>query len=367
MKGLFIADFDTKDNKNSGITKKIQGMYRAFLNNNIEMDLMFGEDFYTVFKINNTKIKLISNSRQNRYNMILEKIKEKKYDFIFIRYMLSNYFFVQFLQKIKEINSKIKIVIEFPTMPYDDEIKNSRILKIDIYYRKLLNKYVDLAISYNKMEKVLGIRAFVIGNGIEIEGKDVLKYKDMDENKIKLIGVGSIARWHGYDRVIKGIGKYNLRNKQYNIEFTIVGEGEEVKNLVNIINDLNINDYVRVIGYKKGEELFKLYEEADIGIGTLNRSRINLKDGSALKHREYCCVGLPFLYAGDDIDFDENFEYALKIDDDEEDVNIESVIEFIKSRKSNKLYPIDMRKYAELHLDWNSKVKRIIDQIYNCS
>lgn len=362
MKGLLVADFDFKDNKNSGITKKVDGIYNAFIRNNVNIDLMYCEYFYTIFKTSDEDIKELSKSRKQKYKFILEKIKENNYDFIFIRYMLSNYFFVEFLKEVKKFNSKIKIIIEFPTIPYDKEIKNLSVLEIDKYFRSELKKYTDIAISYNVLGEVFGIKAISIGNGIDTSKYCILNNSEKNSTTVNLIGVGSIAKWHGYDRVIEGIKLYKekVKEERKNIIFNVVGDGEDLGYLKSLTTKLNLETNVKFWGFKDGEELMELYNNSDVGIGALGWSRKDLKDGSALKNREYCSIGLPFIYSAEDLDFSNKFKYALKIKDTEEPVNIQEVINFIADVKSNGNYINEMRMYSEMNLDWMVKVKRIL-------
>ncbi|WP_238916550.1 glycosyltransferase [Clostridium sp. YIM B02555] len=363
MKGLFIADFDFEDNKNRGITNKVIGMYNSFINNNIEMDLFYQKNIYFRLKKMNEDIEIINCSRYDKYKFLLENILQNEYNFIFIRYILSNYFFIEFLMKVKEINPDIKIILEFPTLPYDKEIKNQRILSEDKYFREFLKESADYAVVYNNIKEAFGIGALFIGNGIEITGKSILNYKKINTSKIVIIGVGNISIWHGYDRVILGIHKYLKDNNQSNLEFQIIGEGKEISNLIKLVHELKLEKNVKFLGHKSGIELQELYQNADIAIGTLSRSRINMKDGSALKNREYCVIGLPFIYSGIDVDFDLKFKYALNIEDSEEPVDINAAIEFIKDIKNDPSYINNMRIYAEKHLDWNVKIKRILNKI----
>lgn len=74
---------------------------------------------------------------------------------------------------------------------------------------------------------------------------------------------------------------------------------------------------------------------------------------------EYCAREIPFVYAYNDLDFN-NFKYSLKIENDKIS-NIEKVIEFYDSIKNGN-YIEEMRKYAEENLTWNKKMKPVIEK-----
>lgn len=51
-----------------------------------------------------------------------------------------------------------------------------------------------------------------------------------DKNIISFIGVALLARWNGYDRLIKAIEKYNGEGNQVRAQFHIVGKGISITN-----------------------------------------------------------------------------------------------------------------------------------------
>ena len=47
------------------------------------------------------------------------------------------------------------------------------------------------------------------------------------------------------------------------LTLNIVGEGPEHKNLINLINNLNLKDSVNIVGSKHGEELKSFYKNSN--------------------------------------------------------------------------------------------------------
>ena len=189
---MLLADVNFKDNKMIGVHKKYEYIYTAIKNNNIDVDYVYRENNYLLFRDKNGQIlRKIYITTQEKYNIILNKIIEKKYDFIIIRYILSDIFLINFIKKIKKIG--IKIVLEFPTFPYEKEISNNNILDIDKYFREELRNIVDLSVTYNNVGKIFGIPNIFIGNGIDVKAKKILKYKPLNINSINIIGVANVS------------------------------------------------------------------------------------------------------------------------------------------------------------------------------
>lgn len=362
MKILFMSDVNFSDRRMIGVKNKCNWIYNAFNNNNIETDFFYRDEIYSVLKTKKNILKQIHIMSNKKYEFILETIDKKKYDLLFIRYTLSDVFFLGFLKEVKR--RQIKIILEFPTLPYDEEFNDENLLDIDRYFRKNLKKYVDLAVTYNNLDNAFGIKNVFIGNGINIDERKILEYKPLDYKCINLIGVANISKWHGYDRVIKGIYKYINETKKDNIKFSIVGCGEELNNLIKLTHKLGVQKNIDFRGFMQGKELEQIYSKSDLGIGPLSRKRIGMNDGSALKNREYCSIGLSFIYSGYDPDF-VNFKYAYNVQDDESPIDISKLIKFIYDVKKDINYINNMRKYAEDHLQWVNKVKIILDELQN--
>jgi glycosyltransferase involved in cell wall biosynthesis len=218
--------------------------------------------------------------------------------------------------------------MEYPTYPYDIETRNqplnySFIFLLNRIYRKQLYKYVDRIVTFTDLEKIHGIKTIRISNGVDFCTLP-LKSKKEKSNTINLISVAEIHYWHGLDRVINGLSKYYDKDKPSSTEvnLTIVGGGDKrlIDSLIKLTINLKLQDHVRFVGYKSGEELDRLFEEADFGIASLARHRSGISKIKTLKNREYAARGLPFIYSEDDEDFD-NMPYIIKAPPDESPIN----------------------------------------------
>jgi len=143
-----------------------------------------------------------------------------------------------------------------------------------------------------------------------------------------------------------------------------VGEGDALPALKQLTNNLGLNRYVVFNGTKAGEELDKIFDESDVAIGSLGNHRKGLNSDSALKNREYCARGIPFVIASSDQDFPESFPYILKIPSDDSLVDINKIIEWYEElTQSHPNYSTEMRKYTEEHLSWDAKMRPVIEKI----
>ena len=100
-----------------------------------------------------------------------------------------------------------------------------------------------------------------------------------------IITVGRLEKVKGYDDLIKLFSK--LDNKEWTL--SIVGTGSEFDNLNNLIKELNMEDNIKLLGFKNTEELNKLYKESSIYIMT------SIEESFGLVLLEAASHGLPLI------------------------------------------------------------------------
>lgn len=196
----------------------------------------------------------------------------------------------------------------------------------------------------------------VNGNGIDVSSVPLRTPPVFDGKNLDLLCVAQVAKWHGLDRLIRGIAEYK---GDVNVRLNIVGDGSEVPNLKRLVADLKLENSVIFHGFKTGKELDEFFDMCHIAVGSLAIHRAG--SGSPLKSKEYCARGMPFVDSVNDVDFDGTFPFRLKLDSNEDPIDIEKMILFAESTLSDTYHAEKMRRYAQDRLDWSIKMKRLKD------
>lgn len=274
---------------------------------------------------------------------------------------------------IKKRNPTAKILMEIPTYPYDRELgyklKNYPLLMKDRYNRLSLYKYVDRIVTVSDDDFIFNIPTIKMINGIDVSNITPIHPQDQHDNIIHIIGVAMLTVWHGYDRLIKGLGEYYKNNGKRNIIFHIVGGGEPdiISSYKKIINEYNISSHVIFHGYQTGRELDQIYDLCRIAVASLGAHRININRLSTLKSREYLSKGLPVIFSGVIDVFEKNsFKYNLEVPADESLVNIEQIIVFYDSIYhgiSQDKIVTQIRNFALKTIDINLTMRPVIDYL----
>lgn len=298
--------------------------------------------------------------KRTEYSSIIEYARKERIDFVYMRSdHNANPFTIHMVRKLKETG--IKVVMEIPTYPYDQEyesLSRRKFLFIDQCFRKILARQLCGIVTFSDYPIIFGKPALQISNGVDFS-QIPLKRKINDTNhELHLIGVAEIHYWHGFDRLVRGLANYYQTHPSYKVYFHIIGEffGErEKKEILPVIKQHGLEEYIILHGARHGKELDDLFEQADMAIGSLARHRSGIIHIKTLKNREYAARGLSFIYSEIDSDF-ENKPYILKAKADESPIDIDQIIEFYKRQK---LSPEQIRN-SILSLSWKSQMNKVL-------
>ena len=195
-----------------------------------------------------------------------------------------------------------------------------------------------------------------IGNGFDVASAPIRHPPTNNTTTLHLLFVANISRWHGIDRLIRGLASYDGKT---GIILHVAGEGAELPNLKKLIKDYGLTENVIFHGFMTGQPLDELFNTCHIAVGSLGIHRKGLSQTSELKVREYCARGIPWIIACRDPDFPDDFPYVHRIPADESPVNCEEVLEFAKRVCKDPEHPQKMRDYTMDHLDWSIKMKKL--------
>lgn len=364
MKGLYISTIDREELRFLGVYKKVQYQIDAFKNLGVDMDYigLMGKNIEFI----NSKIHF--NKKRLRQIMMFKKIVDNnkyiisnKYDFIYIRFSFANPYMFKLSRILKE--QGMKIIIEIPTYPYEDEIKNSFknvILKnIDRYLWGKNSKYIYRLVLTNDYNNLFGIKAINIFNGVSSREIKENTINNIKNEEINLIGVANISRWHGYDRIIRGLYEYYKEEKKYKINFYIIGEGAEKENLEKLSNELGVYKYVHLLGSRYGSELEELYDMMHIGVSSLALFRAG-GGHDPIKSKEYLAKGLPVIIGYKDRALSSNLDFVYEVEANDSSIDLNKIIEkYTKSKVKNS----NIIEYAKNNLTWDSQIAKIIKSI----
>ena len=369
----------------SGISKKIHYQVKGLRENGHDVRLCyygFAESGHSCRYIDGQIIKDYGKGKwaglrqRMDYNCVYDYCLREEIEFVYARcFMNANPWLIRFFKKLKSVG--IHAVTEIPTYPYDGEFVGAtgeqRLnFLVDKLFRKRLYRYMDALVTFSDATEIFGQRTINISNGVDMDSIPLHEPLRMS-HELHLIGVAEVHYWHGYDRLIAGLGEYYSQklianSQQPNVIFHIVGgiwSGELygtsfVPGIQTLIDQYKLQDKVILHGQLFGQALDDVFNKCQFAIGSLGRHRSGITHIKTLKNREYATRGIPFIYSECDSDFDGQ-PYVLKAPADESPVEIHQIIGFVEHFE---MQPSDIRKTVE-HLAWRIQMQKVIDRVKN--
>jgi glycosyltransferase involved in cell wall biosynthesis len=359
----------------NGISKKIHYQVKALTDCGVETHLCWIEDNENGHKYRIVDDKIIKDYgagikskilKRTSYGCIVDYARENGITHMYIRCDHNTTpFLIDMMKRLKKLG--VTIAMEIPTYPYDQEYKDlSWKLKLPFYVDKMLRgsmaKYIDKIVTFSDHKTIFGRPTIHIANGIDFDAIPKRVAAAATDDTIHMIAVADMHPWHGFDRAIRGLADYLPKQTRQRVVLHLVGGGSvsEVIDLYHKIVDENgLAEYVVFHGPLFGEELDKVFDMCQIGIGSLARHRSGITHLRSLKNREYAARGIPFVYSEIDDDF-EQMPYIMKVAPDESNLNIDDVIAFYKSVG---MTADEIRSSIEQTLAWKVQMKKVIDNL----
>lgn len=360
MKALFVANLDL--NENEGIFKKICAQAEAIGKVIGKCDLITLKGKYANVKKYDNSICEIKDMFFLSY--IKDELLSRRVDFMYIRHMIPSIELISILKLAKK--NGIKVYYEIPTYPYfAEQFRTSRrkyraIAKIslDILFWPWIYKYIDKLIVIRSNTKTkLYSKMIEITNGVMT--KDIVSktYEYCDSGVFRMVTVGTLYPYHGYDRILKGLVKCNEKIGNTLIEFHVVGMSKTIVDLKRDAEALGLS-HVIFHGVKSTQELNELYEIFDVGLGCLALHRRNANIDTTLKLVEYYCRGIPVVTSGISPMDQINEDFTIHVTDNEEFIDIyELYHSFVK-------IPIGEKKkiatFARNNFSWDNIMNKLL-------
>lgn len=193
--------------------------------------------------------------------------------------------------------------------------------------------------------------------GVDVQSLPKHNYKG-SKDELNLISVGTEREYHAYDRLVRSLYEYKKNKGTKKVRIHLVGSlFESTKKL---IVQCGLEDDVIAYGKLFGDELYRVYNQCNVGVGPLGQHRIGGKKDTGLKTKEYFGIGLPYFYAGQEEDLPERYPYVLQFPSDESTISFDEIWRFYESYRDDSSVAANMRKTAIDLFSWDRIMEKAI-------
>jgi colanic acid/amylovoran biosynthesis glycosyltransferase len=150
------------------------------------------------------------------------------------------------------------------------------------YFR---NRVIQLGCNPNKI--------IIHGSSVDSQRFRFKQRHRHPHEKIQLITVGRLIEKKGIEYAIKAV--YQVSQKHPNLEYLIIGDGEEREYLENLIHQLRLNRQIRLLGWKTQQEVIQHLDKSHIFIAPSITATDGNQDAPVNTLKEAMLMGLPVI------------------------------------------------------------------------
>jgi|GEM_PF-6975693 len=204
----------------------------------------------------------------------------------------------------------------------------------------------------------------VLPNGVEKvlvnDGQDRRPLGDINVHQKWVMVIGSLADWHGLDRLEKSLEKAtSLGHRSLNID--IIGlQGEPAEKYQGFKKN---GVTIQCLGKLQPQELETKLWEYDLAIGSLALYKIGIKEACPLKVREYWKAGTPVLLAYRDTACMEHpllGEFNYSIPNSGSLIKVKDVFDWVAERYGDRSNHGRLQQAAKAAIEYDSKAHELM-------
>lgn len=215
---------------------------------------------------------------------IINEIKTKKYDIVFIHYFMG----VSLIRIFS--NSKQYIHLDIRTGSVNIFAVKRTINNLILCIESLLFKSVSVISESLRKHLKLKKNTYILPLGANPSS-----INRSCKHRIHLLYVGTLTNRRIEDTVL-GFAMFLRNNPNADIMYTIIGDGwnNEKKKIINLVDKLKINSNVDVKGYISSDKLLPFFEQCNVGISYIPLKK-HYQYQPATKTFEYLIAGMPVI------------------------------------------------------------------------
>ncbi len=201
---------------------------------------------------------------------------------------------------------------------------------------------------------------------VHFSGLDVSKFTFKPRyfspgDKMRLVTTGRLVEKKGIEYVIRAIAELSERHP--NLEYTIIGDGPLKEEFQQLIQTLNIDSFVNLVGWKSEQEIIEILDQSQIFVAPSITAQDGDQDAPINVLKEAMAMGLPVVstYHGGIPELVEDGISGFLVPERDTSTLVEKLRYLIENPDCWLEMGQAGRTYVENHFDLNKLNDRLID------
>ena len=234
-------------------------------------------------------------------------------------------------------------------------------------YRQAVKKvdYFFTCSEFNasQIEDYCGIRPVVVPNGVDTElfkplspDEELKRTLKLCEQDMTIMTVGRLVGLKGIKYAIMAVGK--LIKKGYGLKYFIIGEGEERDNLEKLVETMQLEKHIFLLGNIPNSALPRYYSLAKIAVFSSIA-----EEAFGISIAEAMASGVPSVSTAAGAIPEVVGDAGLLVSPRDDDALADAIERIISDDTLRKQFSVSGRKRIEENFSWDSVVKRFERQL----
>lgn len=294
------------------------------------------------------------------FKYLFKYAADNNYDIVYMRRLMSKIMYAA--PYLGSLSKKASIVYEIPTYPFDipaNMLYGMRD-KLELAALKRVSKYISVTSACVYQNAKVPTDWLTFENGLNISNFTETPVPELNDT-ISMLMIANMASWHRSERILHAIKNYS---GPYKLHLVVASaESKEYSDMKELAKEMGISDSIDFLNFMPLPEINELAKNIHLAVGQLSGSEYGVMETHALKHKDYCALGLPTFSTCTDSSFMGDYPYYYFIEDTDADIDLDSIIKWYEEIHKDSDYRSKMFKYAEDNLQFHSYVKNILDRL----
>lgn len=289
---------------------------------------------------------------------------DNDFDIVYMRRLMSKIAYAG--PHFKHLSQHCSIVYEIPTFPFDVPANKLYALRdrLEMFMYRRCKKHIAVTSCCLYQHGRPDDDWLLFENGIDISNYTVHSAPplDNDSSTVNMLMIANMQSWHRSERILYAIKDYKGTHR---INLIVASpESAEYTAMKELAKELQIADMIDFNGFLPILRINEIAENCHIAVGQLSGSEYGVMETHAIKHKDYCALGLPMFSTCTDTSFPDGYPYYYFLKDTDAKIDLNAIIGwYTEIREKHPGYRREMYDHAEKNLQYDGYVKEILDHI----
>lgn len=289
---------------------------------------------------------------------------DNDFDIVYMRRLMSKIAYAG--PHFKHLSGHCSIVYEIPTFPFDVPANRLYALrdKLEMFAYRCLRKHISITSCCLYQHGKPGDDWLLFENGIDISNYTIhdVPPLDSEESTVNMLMIANMQSWHRSERILHALKDYKGTHKLHLIVAS--PESEEYLAMQKLAGELGVAEMIDFNGFLPISEINDIAGDCHIAVGQLSGSEYGVMETHAIKHKDYCALGLPMFSTCTDTSFPDDYPYYYFIKDTDAGIDLDAIIGWYEGiRTAHPGYRKEMYEHAKKSLQYDGYAENIINRL----